>query len=66
MNTHVLWWLAFILIFIVVYAIDLFATDHRSGGTSVKTALRWTAVWISIALLFGLAIYLFFPDNHTG
>jgi tellurite resistance protein TerC len=58
------WWIAFIAIFIVVYFIDMYVTDHRKGEISVKTSLRWTGVWISIALFFGLAIYLFFPQNQ--
>jgi tellurite resistance protein TerC len=57
------WWIAFIAIFIIAYTIDLYVTDHRKGGISVKTSLRWTGVWISIALLFGLAIFFFFPQN---
>ena len=65
-SSIIFWWVTFIVIFVVVYAIDLFATSHREGGESIKTALRWTAAWISIALLFGLALFLFFPDNHTG
>ena len=62
--SFVFWWIAFIAIFIVVYIIDLFVTDHRKGEISVKTSLRWTGLWISIALLFGLAIYFFFPQNQ--
>jgi tellurite resistance protein TerC len=58
-----LWWIAFIAIFIVVYFVDMFVTGHRKGEISVKTSLRWTGVWISVALLFGLAIYFFFPQN---
>ena len=63
MGSLTLWWIAFIAIFIVVYAIDIYVSDHRKGTIAVKTALRWTGVWISIALLFGLAIYFFFPQN---
>jgi len=66
MNTMTFWWIAFIVIFILVYAIDLYVTDHRKGEISVRTSLRWTGAWITIALLFGVALYLFFPDNHTG
>jgi tellurite resistance protein TerC len=57
------WWIAFIIIFIVVYSIDLYVADHRKGTISVKTALRWTGVWISTALLFGVALFFFFPQN---
>ncbi|GHT62023.1 membrane protein [Bacteroidia bacterium] len=63
MGNITIWWLAFIAIFFVVYFIDMFVTDHRKGEISVKTSLRWTGVWISISLLFGLAIYFFFPQN---
>jgi tellurite resistance protein TerC len=57
------WWIAFIAIFLVVYFVDMFVTGHRKGEISVKTSLSWTGVWISIALLFGAAIYFFFPQN---
>ncbi|MCL2597638.1 MAG: TerC/Alx family metal homeostasis membrane protein [Paludibacter sp.] len=60
----IFWWLTFVAIFIVVYIIDLYVTDHRKGEISVKASLRWTCVWISVALLFGLAIYFFFPQNE--
>ena len=63
MDSHLFWWIAFIAIFIVVYAVDFYVTDHRKGSISVTTALRWTGVWISIALVFGVLLYLFFPQN---
>ena len=63
MNSLTIFWVAFIVLFFLVFGIDLYVTDHRKGELSVKTSLRWTAVWISIALLFGVAIYFFFPQN---
>jgi integral membrane protein, TerC family len=41
----------------------MYATTHREGGISVKIALRWTGLWLSIALLYGLSIFLFYPQN---
>lgn len=37
----------------------------------MKSALKWVGVWVSIALLFGISLYFFFPQNefsevHTG
>ncbi|MDR1846907.1 MAG: TerC/Alx family metal homeostasis membrane protein [Bacteroidales bacterium] len=58
------WWIAFTVIFLAVYFVDMFVTDHRKGEISVRTSFRWTGVWISIALLFGTAIYFFFPQNE--
>ena len=63
MSSIIFWWIAFIAIFIIVYFVDMYVTGHRKGEISVKTSLRWTGVWISIALLFGVAIYFFFPQN---
>jgi len=63
-NTHTLFWFSFIAVYLVVFAIDMYVTSHRKGEIAVATALRWTALWISIALLYGLAIYLFYPQNE--
>lgn len=63
MNAITIFWLAFIVLFFIVFFIDMYVTSHRKGTISVKTSLRWTALWISIALLFGIAIYFFFPQN---
>ena len=67
MNIEFYFWIAFVILFIIVFTIDMYVTDHRKGKIKVKTALIWTSIWISTALLFGLVIYLFLPDgNHKG
>jgi tellurite resistance protein TerC len=58
-----LYWIIFIALFFLVFSIDLYVTDHRKGELSVKTSLKWTGVWISIALLFGASLFFFFPQN---
>jgi tellurite resistance protein TerC len=63
MGTITSWWIAFIIIFIVVYAIDLSIHMRKHSTESVSVALKWAALWITIALLFAAAIYLFFPQN---
>lgn len=63
MDVMTLYWIIFIATFVVVFFIDLYVSDHRNGPVKVKTALRWTAVWISIALLFGASLFFFFPQN---
>ncbi|MFA7289230.1 MAG: TerC/Alx family metal homeostasis membrane protein [Melioribacteraceae bacterium] len=65
MDIHLLFWIGFVVIFSIVLIIDMFVTDHRSGAVGVKSALIWTAVWISTALIFGLLIYLFLPYGKT-
>lgn len=71
MNAITLYWIAFIAIFIIVYSIDLSVTSHKRGPVSLKSSLSWVGVWVSVALLFGVSLYFFFPQNpdstvHTG
>ncbi|MGE5364823.1 MAG: TerC/Alx family metal homeostasis membrane protein [Bacteroidota bacterium] len=64
MDITSLFWIAFVIIFISVFSIDMFVTDHRKGKISIKTALSWTGVWITIALLYGAAIYFLYPHGN--
>ncbi len=58
-----IWWLAFIVIFVVVYAVDLFVTINKKEEKTVQSSLKWSALWLVIALAFGVIIYFFFPQN---
>ncbi|NLJ82594.1 MAG: TerC/Alx family metal homeostasis membrane protein [Bacteroidales bacterium] len=64
MNAMTLYWIIFISIFLIVFAIDFYVTDHRKGELSVSQALKWAGTWVAIALLFGMAIFFFFPQNE--
>lgn len=63
MDIITIFWIAFVALFLVVFTIDMYATNHMHGKMPVKTALRWTALWISVALLFGASIFFFYPQN---
>lgn len=64
MNTHLIFWLSFILLYLVVFGVDFYVTRHRKGELKVKTALKWTGLWITLAFLYGFAILLFYPQNE--
>ncbi len=71
MDAITIYWVVFIALFLIVYAIDVSVMSHKKGPVSVKSALKWVGVWVSIALLFGFSLYFFFPQNdfseiHTG
>lgn len=66
MSGITIYWIIFITTFVVVFIIDLIVTNHRNGPVSVKVSLRWTALWISIALLFGASLFIFFPQNELS
>lgn len=63
MDTYSLFWAAFIAIFVLVFTIDMYVTRHRDKKISIKTALTWTSIWISTAILYGVAIYFLYPDG---
>lgn len=63
MSLSTIFWLAFGLIYLCVFILDMYVTGRRGEAQSTKAALGWTAVWVSIALLYGLAIFFFYPQN---
>ncbi|NWG28264.1 MAG: TerC/Alx family metal homeostasis membrane protein [Ignavibacteriaceae bacterium] len=64
MDVETILWGVFVVLFILVFTIDMYVTDHRKGKIKVRTALTWTALWITTALLFGAAIYFFYPEGN--
>ncbi|HYG04144.1 MAG TPA: TerC family protein [Chryseosolibacter sp.] len=55
-NTGVLW-LGFNLFVLVMLALDLGVFHRKSEEISVKEALKWTAIWITLAMVFNLFLY---------
>lgn len=51
-------WVIFHLFLATALWIDLGIIHKRPEKVSTKRALTWSAVWISLALLFGLGIYI--------
>ncbi|HEU5080293.1 MAG TPA: TerC/Alx family metal homeostasis membrane protein [Opitutaceae bacterium] len=65
MNPVTSLWIVFWVLFLVVSAIDYALASRREGGMSVKSALRWTVVWVFVALTFSGAIYVFHPRGKA-
>ncbi|MFA5308655.1 MAG: TerC family protein [Dehalococcoidales bacterium] len=58
MSHETILWIAFAIIVPVALGLDLGVFQRQAHKVKVKEALLWSAVWISLALLFGLSIYL--------
>jgi tellurite resistance protein TerC len=60
------WWLylAFTALVVILLAIDL-ALHRKEGPISFRNATIWTAVWISLALAFSYALYLFAAAHYS-
>lgn len=55
------WWfyISFSVFLLAVLAVDLGVFHKKPHEVSIKEASMWTALWISIALIFGFLFYLY-------
>ncbi|NBR49669.1 TerC family protein, partial [bacterium] len=53
----VFWWVAFNAFVIVMLSLDLGVFHRKAHCVSIKEALLWSGVWISLALVFNTWIY---------
>jgi tellurite resistance protein TerC len=51
-------WILFNLFVLAMLAIDLGVFHKKTHEVKIKEALIWSAVWISLAMLFNVGIYL--------
>ncbi|MCK9588837.1 MAG: TerC/Alx family metal homeostasis membrane protein [Terrimicrobiaceae bacterium] len=61
MDPVTLLWVIFAATVLVVCALDLFVITHRHSAVGVASALRWTGLWIAVALGFGALVYYLHP-----
>jgi TerC family integral membrane protein len=63
-------WVGFNLFVLAMLALDLGVFHRKSHAVSTREAIIWSIVWISLALLFNGAIYLFWqqlrPDSPAS
>jgi tellurite resistance protein TerC len=58
LETSPLLWIGFNLFILGLLALDLGVFHRKSHEVSIKEATAWSLVWITLALLFNLGIYL--------
>ena len=59
MSTNIPIWIGFNAFVLLMLAVDLGVFHRKSHEVSLKESLIWSGVWILIALLFNIGIYLF-------
>src|SRR5688572_26429362 len=59
-------WIGFILFVLAMLAIDLGVFHRHAHAVSVKEALTWSAVWITMALIFNGFIYFAYSNHWLG
>lgn len=50
------WWLGFNVLILALLALDLGVFNRKAHSVSVREALGWSAIWITLAACFGLWI----------
>src|SRR3954470_6766639 len=59
-------WVGFIIFILFVLALDLGVFHRKAHIVSVKEALGWSGVWISVALLFSIFVYFGYEHHWLG
>jgi tellurite resistance protein TerC len=62
-----LWiWIGFILFILLLLALDLGVFHRKAHVVSVKEALGWSAVWITMGLSFAAFVYFGYENHWLG
>ena len=59
-------WSGFILFILVMLALDLGVFNRKAHVVSVREALGWSAVWVSLSLAFSIVVYLIYANHWQG
>lgn len=65
MSESALLWIGFNLFVLIMLTLDLGVFHRKSHEVSVKEALTWTGVWISLAMLFNLFVHYQFGKEKA-
>jgi tellurite resistance protein TerC len=60
MNNEVVMWIVFFSTVAIMLVLDLAVFNRKAHKVEMKEALIWSGVWIGLALIFNLGIYLLF------
>ena len=56
-------WIAFLVLVFVLLALDLGVFNRKAHTISFREAIRWTTLWVSLALLFSGVIYYLYDQG---
>ncbi len=59
-------WVGFNLFVLLMLALDLGVFHRKAHAISIKEATVWSVVWIALAMLFNLGIFLFWDKLSPG
>jgi tellurite resistance protein TerC len=57
-------WIAFLVFVVTMVALDLGVFHRKDTIITIRSALAWSAFWISLALVFNLLVFLLYENNY--
>ena len=57
LEVPLIFWIGFLIFVLAMLALDLGVFNRKAHTVSVREAGTWTAVWVSLALIFNLGLY---------
>jgi tellurite resistance protein TerC len=58
-------WIAFLVFVFAMVALDLGIFHRRIEAPTIRNALGWTFVWVSLALFFNVLVYVLYENNYS-
>jgi len=63
----VIWlWVAFVTMILILLALDLGVFHRHAHVVTIKEALAWTAVWVTLAMAFAVFVYFLYKHRWFG
>lgn len=59
-------WVAFVLLVLLLLALDLGVFHRKAHVITLREAVKWTGVWIATALLFNVFVYFAYENHWLG
>jgi len=59
-------WIGFILLIFTFLALDLGVFHRKNEVVSTRSALRWTALWVAVALSFSVFVYFAYTNGWVA
>lgn len=57
-------WIVFLVFIAVMVALDLGVFHREIKAPTIRDALGWTTAWVSLAMVFMVAVYLLYENNY--
>jgi tellurite resistance protein TerC len=59
-------WIGFLVLILLLLALDLGVLNRRDHEISAREAMGWTSFWVALALLFNAAVYHIYEQHWLG